>query len=204
MFNILIFPIRFLVFTIGFFFYIMEEATDWLVGAFAKTEYIKQGECNRCGRCCHLLVLEMPRYMAKRDYLIRPLIWWHKVGLNFHFEGKEKNWLFYSCGYFGSRETPHPENGEGPVLSTGEGPVLSTGEGSPHEISFSCRIYPFRHRLCRQYPKQRLYRYPKIHRECGFKFKRRDGKPSFDEVLEEKSRFVYQNIPPAIEGKDKI
>jgi Fe-S-cluster containining protein len=51
-----------------------------------------------------------------------------------------------------------------------------------------CRIYPFRHRLCRFYPRQRLYGHPKTHPECGFKFVRRDGRPSFDEILEQRRK----------------
>lgn len=172
--NIFLFPIRFLVFAAGFFFYVMEEGANRLVGAFAKTQYARKGSCNRCGRCCRLLALEMPHYISRREYLVRFLIWWHKVGLNFHFEGKEKNWLIYSCAYLNDGDKP------------------------------SCRIYPFRHRLCRQYPKQPLYGHPKTHKECGFRFKRRDGKPSFDEILEEKSRFVYQSAGPSIEGEEKI
>ena len=37
-----------------------------------------------------------------------------------------------------------------------------------------CTFYPFRHRICRFYPRQKLYGYPSTHDDCGFKFVRRD------------------------------
>jgi hypothetical protein len=79
--------------------------------------------------------------------------------------------LVYRCGYF---EDCHSEPR-----------VTPNGEESHGPASY-CRIYHFRHRLCRFYPRQRLYGHPKTHPECGFQFVRRDGKPSFDDVLSEK------------------
>lgn len=152
------FPARLLVFTVGFFFYAMEVAADWAIGAPTRTEYVRTGACYRCGRCCRLLALEMPRLLANRECFVRMLIWWHRFGFNFRYEGREKKWLIYRCGYL--------------------------KDGQP----IRCRIYPFRHRLCRFYPRQRLYGHPKTHRDCGFKFRRRDGRPTFDEILDEKRK----------------
>ena len=149
-------PIRFFAFTIGLFFYWMEIASDWIIGARSITEYVRTGSCKRCGRCCRLLALEMPHVISKRDVLVRLFSWWHRFSFNFHYEGREKNWLIYHCGYF--------------------------LEGNPA----GCRIYHFRHRLCRFYPRQRLYGHPKTHPECGYQFVRRDGKPTFDDILKEK------------------
>jgi len=149
-------PFRISAFVIGIFFYSMETAADWVIGVPSKTEYVRVGSCKRCGRCCQLLALEMPMVIARRDWLVIFLSWWHKVLFNFQFQGRDGKWLIYSCGY----------------LKDGEAPC--------------CRIYRFRHRLCRFYPKQRLYGHPKTHADCGFKFVRRDGKLTFDEVLEQK------------------
>ncbi|MBU4484039.1 YkgJ family cysteine cluster protein [bacterium] len=49
-----------------------------------------------------------------------------------------------------------------------------------------CSIYPFRHRICRQFPYLKLYGRPNVHRNCGFYFERRDGKPIFEEVFRQK------------------
>lgn len=47
----------------------------------------------------------------------------------------------------------------------------------------TCRIYHFRPRLCREYPKVRLYGKVHTFMTCGFYFVRRDGVPTFDEAL---------------------
>ncbi len=157
-FTLLQFPFRFFAFIVGFFFYAMEVSADWLIGARSKTEYIRRGACKRCGRCCRLLALQMPFFIERYESLIRILSWFHRLFFNFQYQGREKNWLIYSCGYL---EDKRPSR---------------------------CRIYPFRHRICRFYPRQRLYGHPKIHPECGFAFVRRDGHLSFDEVLKEKRK----------------
>ncbi len=164
-------PLRIAAFAVGFFFYWMETGADWIIGVPNKTEFVRTGACKRCGRCCRLLALEMPMAIAKRDRLVDFLSWWHKVLFNFQFKGRDGKWLIYRCGYFADGERP------------------------------GCRIYRFRHRLCRFYPKQPLYGHPKTHADCGFKFVRRDtrlprlaashggqGKPTFDEVLEQKRK----------------
>lgn len=157
---ILQFPIRAVAFAIGFFFYCMEKAADWIIGVPNKTQYVRTGSCKRCGRCCRLLALEMPNWIAKNDTMVGLFSCFHRYVLNFHYEGREGRYLVYSCGYL--------EDGDRP----------------------SCRIYHFRHRLCRFYPRQRLYDHPKTHPDCGFKFVRRDGKPTFDEILDEKRKSV--------------
>ena len=151
--TVLQFPARAVAFAIGSFFYFMETAADWLIGVPNKTEYVRVGSCNRCGRCCRLLALEMPLFIAKRDLLVRLISRFHAFVFNFKYEGRDDRFLVYRCGYF--------EDGDAP----------------------RCRIYHFRHRLCRFYPKQRLYGHPKTHHDCGFKFVRHDGKPTFDDVL---------------------
>lgn len=47
----------------------------------------------------------------------------------------------------------------------------------------TCSIYRIRPRLCREYPKVKLFGRPYAFIECGFYFSRRDGKPTFDEAL---------------------
>lgn len=156
--TIIFFPLRLLTFSIGLFFYWMEVASDWIIGARGKTEYLRVGSCRRCGRCCRHLALEMPALLSRSDWFASLLSLLHRLLFNFQYEGKLDKWLVYRCGYF--RDDPHP----------------------------GCRIYRFRHRLCRFYPYQRLYGHPKTHPECGFKFLRRDGRPTFDDVLDEKIR----------------
>jgi Fe-S-cluster containining protein len=146
-------PLRIVNALMAWWWWWMEVAANWLVGLFVKTEYVRKGKCNRCGKCCRLLALEMPARVAKRPWLIKLVSLFHDVVLNFELAGQDRRWLIYRCRYFIDGEEPR------------------------------CRIYRFRHRLCRFYPTQRLYGHPKLHAECGFSFVRRDGKPSFDEVL---------------------
>lgn len=158
MFSIVAFPFRVVVFVIAVFFYWMEIGADWFVGFSSKTEYIRKGACKRCGKCCRLLALEGPRFLMNSKSFLGFIVWYHRFCFNFRHEGSEKNWLIYRCGYLSNGERAH------------------------------CLIHSFRHRLCRFYPRQRLYGHPKVHRDCGFRFVRRDGKPTFDEILEEKLR----------------
>lgn len=51
----------------------------------------------------------------------------------------------------------------------------------------TCSIYRMRPRLCREYPKVKLYGRPYAFIECGFYFVRRDGLPTFDEALHKAS-----------------
>ncbi len=160
--NILYLPLRVLVFAIGWFAWWMESAADWLVGARGATEYVRTGSCNRCGRCCRLLALELPRSFLKHPLLVRFFAAWHRAAMNFEPRGQADTMLVYRCRHF--RED---EKGRG------------------------CSIYPFRHRLCRFFPRQALYGHPELAAECGFRFVRRDvlarrkirERASFDEQL---------------------
>lgn len=154
-------PFRIVNAVIAWWWYWMEIAADWLVSVFVKTEYLRKGSCNRCGKCCRLLALEMPERVARRAWLIKLISAFHDAVLNFELVGQDKRWLIYRCRYFieGDKEKG---------------------------LSPRCRIYHFRHRLCRFYPRQRLFGHPKLHPQCGFSFVRRDGKRSFDEILREK------------------
>lgn len=143
MIAVALFPLRACVFLIGWVAHWMEVAADWLVGARGKTEYVRTGKCKRCGRCCRCLALIMPDGVSKRDLLVRIVRAWHRAAMNFRYTAEEDGWLVYRCGYY--REA---------------------GEGR-------CSIYPFRHRLCRFFPRQALYGHPNLHPDCGFKFVRR-------------------------------
>ena len=98
-------PLRFLVFFVGLVDYWFESAADWLIGARGATEYVREGKCLRCGRCCRLLGIEMPGWLASRDRLVRFIVAWHSAALNFEFQGRAGNVLAYSCRYY--REDAH-------------------------------------------------------------------------------------------------
>lgn len=168
--RILLFPLRFIVFVIGWLAWLMEVSADWLVGARARTEYVRVGACKRCGRCCRLLALVLPRGVSKRDWLVRIFGLWHRLAMNFHPAGEEDGWLLYRCGYYA------------------EGAGVDPGH---------CSIYPFRHRLCRFFPRQGLFGHPSLHKDCGFAFVRRDvlerrrfarmrGEAVFKDILDKK------------------
>ncbi len=166
---LLFFPLRALVFFIGFIAYWMEVAADWLIGARNRTEYVCEGSCRRCGRCCRLLAFIMPRFVSKRGWLKTVVRAWHSSILNFEPAGETEEMLVYRCRYYIEGEA---------------------GAG----VACGCRIYPFRHRLCRFFPRQSLYGRPDLHDDCGFRFIRRDvlkrrsdlthkGKPLFGDML---------------------
>lgn len=153
-------PLRVLNAVIAWWWYWMEFAADGVVGLFVKKEYVRTGSCNRCGRCCQLLAVEMPRWLAARDRLAYLVSRWHDLVLNFEFRGRTDRWLVYRCRYY---RAASDESGPG-----------------------RCSIHPFRPRLCRFYPRNGLYGHPKLHRACGFSFVRRDGRPTFAQVLDER------------------
>lgn len=166
MINIIRLPVRILVFMVGWLAYWMEVAADWVIGVRNRTEYVRLGKCKRCGRCCRCLALVMPQGISRRSWLVRMVGFWHSFAMNFKFVSEEKGWLVYRCGYY--REV----------------------EGQPGR----CAIYPFRHRLCRFFPRQGLYSHPSVHPDCGYKFVRRDvmerrhrakreGRVVFDDLL---------------------
>lgn len=159
MWRIVFLPLRIANFLMAFWWYWMERVADAIVYRFVKTEYVRKGKCNRCGRCCQLLAMEMPARVARRDWLVRLVSKWHSAVLNFELQGRDDRWLVYRCRYY------YETDGKA-----------------------CCRIYPFRHRLCRFYPSEKLYGHPKLNPDCGFRFERRDGKPSFDEVLRQKRK----------------
>jgi Fe-S-cluster containining protein len=103
--------------------------------------------------------MEMPARVSRRDWLVWLVSKWHSVVLNFELTGRDARWLVYRCRYYREKDG-----------------------------NAGCGIYYFRHRLCRFYPTQKLYGHPKLHPNCGFSFVRRDGKPSFDEVLRQKRK----------------
>lgn len=41
-----------------------------------------------------------------------------------------------------------------------------------------CSIHPFRHRICRFFPRQRLYGHPTLDPECGYGFQKRIATPA--------------------------
>lgn len=164
--SVALFPLRLTCFLVGFTAYWMEVAADFLVGASSLTEYVRQGSCSRCGRCCKLLAVEMPNCIAKRDWLVKFIILWHDTAFNFEPAGVMDKFLVYRCRYY-------------------------------KEEKGGCSIYPFRHRLCRFFPRQRLYGKIDLHESCGFKFvkrsvarrlkgRRREGSEVFGDVLKQK------------------
>ncbi len=194
---ILLLPLRVVVFVVGFTAAWMEVAADWLVGARGRTEYVRQGACKRCGRCCQCLALIMPEGMVRRSWLVRLASAWHGWAMNFHFIGEEQGWLVYSCRYY-------REPGErGPARHASLAWFL--GKGSRGEAG-GCTIYPFRHRLCRFFPRQKLYGHPPVHPDCGFSFVRRDvlerrsaakqvGRPDFAALLAQRRRAPAADLP---------
>jgi len=175
--GIFLFPLRFLVFIVGFIAYWMEIGADWIIGARSRTEYAREGACKKCGRCCCLLALVMPEGVSRHDWLVRIVGFWHRIAMNFRPVGEEKRWLVYRCGYY--RE----------------------GDG---KVPGKCSIYPFRHRICRFFPRQKLYGYLSLHEDCGYSFVRRnvmmkrkflkgEGRPIFDEVLTDKLNIKNEN-----------
>lgn len=171
--GIILFPLRALNFLIGWWWYWMEIAADLIVGVFAKTQYKRAGSCVRCGQCCRLLALAAPYWIIRREWLTRFVIAWHEAVLNFEFQGIDRNYLVYRCRYFINFENDDAGMPDGQKIDS-----VKKSDTSPR-----CKIYPFRHRLCRFYPRPRLYGHPNLPLYCGFSFLKRDGKASFDEIL---------------------
>lgn len=48
----------------------------------------------------------------------------------------------------------------------------------------TCSIYPFRPKLCREYPSVTLFGHANVHKGCGFSFKKRGDSNSFESALE--------------------
>lgn len=96
LFSILAFPIRVVISIICIFVFIMERLAEWVAGIKNKTEYIKKGKCKRCGKCCELLGIYIPKPLRK---LSRSIAAWHKLAYNFEFHGIDEGWHLYRCNY---------------------------------------------------------------------------------------------------------
>lgn len=144
--DILFLTLRVIVFAAGLLAYWLEISSDWFIGARKKTEYVRQGVCKRCGRCCRCLALIVPKGIGKHHFLVKVARVWHAAAMNFKFVSEEEDWLVYRCNYYRA----------------------GAGDDPGH-----CSIYPFRHRLCRFFPRQGLYGHPSVHADCGFKFIKR-------------------------------
>jgi Fe-S-cluster containining protein len=59
-----------------------------------------------------------------------------------------------------------------------------------------CSIYPFRHRICRFFPRQRLYGHPELHPDCGYRFIRRDVLARRRERAKQGAAIFAELLPP--------
>jgi hypothetical protein len=145
--DIMLFPLRTVVFSVGLTAYWMEIAADWLVGIRANSEFVRLGKCKKCGKCCEMIALVLPKKWGPNNRLVKIFSLWHKFAMNFIPEGADEAALYYRCGY-----------------------LREGAEGRPPQ----CTLYPFRHRLCRFFPRQGLYGRPSLHDDCGFYFVKRE------------------------------
>lgn len=163
MYRIIVVPVRVIHAVVAWWWYWMEVAADGIAHLFFRTEYVRTGSCARCGVCCRGLAVEMPLWLAHRERLVAWVVRWHDIVLNFEFKGRDGRWLLYSCRH--CRE-----------------------EKTIDGIRAVCGVRHFRPRLCRFYPRAPLHGHPSLHPSCGYGFVRRDGRPSFDEVLRQRRR----------------
>jgi len=183
--SVLLFPLRFVNFAVGFLAYIMERGADWVTGVRKKTQYVREGSCKRCGRCCKMIALLVPKGVSKRGWLVGIFRIWHRLAMNFRLVGEEEGWLVYRCGYYKDDDV-----------------------GAGH-----CGIYAFRHRICRFFPGQNLYGHPGLHPDCGFRFIRRDvacrirqasssGKAVFFKIMNQKRKLSAEELSDAKFNKE--
>ncbi|MCP5467933.1 MAG: YkgJ family cysteine cluster protein [Deltaproteobacteria bacterium] len=117
-----------------------------------RSEYLRQGSCQKTGQCCQALAIEVPRSFMKREKLLHWVKRWCKSIYNFHYLGTiNENWLVFECHYLSDENT--------------------------------CRIYPFRPKLCREFPQTTLWGKGNLHKGCGFWFLKRTDQGSFQEKL---------------------
>ncbi len=87
-------------------FYPYERCTDLVAGIdrrvtgwFAKTEYIRTGQCKMTGQCCKAIGIEFPAAWQKYPWLVRWLGRWHRLRYNFESVDQQRNLLVYQCNY---------------------------------------------------------------------------------------------------------
>jgi len=77
----------------------MERMGNWFISLNKKTEYIKKGSCNKCGKCCQVLAIQYPKFFNRFPRLLKTTINWHEFRYNFSYLNKEHNYLLYKCNY---------------------------------------------------------------------------------------------------------
>lgn len=56
------------------------------------------GSCTKCGRCCELLAMGVPRGVARRPYLLQAIGWYYEINYGFILEEiRDERWLLFSC-----------------------------------------------------------------------------------------------------------
>jgi len=56
------------------------------------------GTCIKCGRCCELLAMGVPRGIARRAYLLQAIGWYYEINYGFVLEEiLNERWLIFSC-----------------------------------------------------------------------------------------------------------
>lgn len=126
-----------------------------------RTEYVVRGGCERTGQCCRNLAIEIPASWAKRSKIVALFNLWYRTVFNFHSVGViYGNWLVYECHYLKS---------------------------NADKTKYSCGIYPYRPKLCREFPIVPWFGHGRLHKGCGFWFLKRSEVGQFGEALAKQS-----------------
>lgn len=140
------------VFFFGFWIYIGDLLAQKILVYSRRTEFIRQGSCQRTGQCCRNLAIQIPRSWAKRPKIVRLFNAWYRSIMNFHYLGTiNENWLVFECHYLKNNNT--------------------------------CGVYPYRPKLCREFPLVPLFGHGRLHKGCGFWFLKRSEQGKFGAQL---------------------
>lgn len=70
---------------------------------FLKTQYVRVGSCNQCGKCCESIGFEMESWMIKIKFLRNLAVGWVSIVNNMEFKEAilEDEMLLFKCNYLG-------------------------------------------------------------------------------------------------------
>lgn len=97
--KVVAFVVRAILYVGGWIIELTQRLQDRMTHMMQKPEYVRAGACGSCGKCCHAVGIEVPRWMLRFPKCEQFFIWWHDLRYNFSYLGRHDNLLVYECRF---------------------------------------------------------------------------------------------------------
>lgn len=164
--------------------------TDKLVGKVLRIKerspYILKGNCQQSGVCCQNIGIVLRYRIFSNSFFIFFLNLFYKYIYNFELIGRVQNHQNQDGGNNNTNNTKTEEK----LKESKQGGVMLVYSCHNLSLDNSCGVYPFRPKLCREYPVMGLFRHDKVRKGCGFYFENKNDLNKFISVINEKKHQI--------------